>query len=105
WSQPVGKTTYTRDHVLIWADMVRRNLSMPHRIACVTDLVDELPGVEIIAPPREFEAVRIPTWGSGRPQCLRRLTMFAPDAAKVFGERFVCMDLDSIVGGPLDPLF
>jgi hypothetical protein len=31
--------------------------------------------------------------------------MFAPDAAKTFGERFVCMDIDCLVTGPLDPLF
>jgi hypothetical protein len=27
------------------------------------------------------------------------------DAADIFGERFVCMDLDCVIGGPLDPLF
>ena len=31
--------------------------------------------------------------------------MFRRDAAKVFGRRFVSMDLDCIIGGPLDPLF
>ncbi len=31
--------------------------------------------------------------------------MFRRDAAEIFGERFVCMDLDCVIGGPLDPLF
>lgn len=83
--------------------MVRRNLSLPHRIACVTDLPLP-PGVEQIIPPGDFEAVQ-PRWGPLKPNCFRRLAMFRRDAAKLFGERFVCMDLDCVVGGPLDPLF
>lgn len=106
WKQPGGRVEYDALHVNIWAAMVRRHLSQPHRIACVTDIPEGIdPSIEIIAPPRDFEDVRIPTWAEGRPQCLRRIAMFAPDAGAVFGERFVCMDLDCIVAGPLDPLF
>lgn len=106
WSQPGGRQSYTAQHVNIWRDMVVRNLSMPHRIACVTDLRDGIdPRIEIIKPPRDFEDVRIPTWGPDKPQCLRRLAMFRRDAAEIFGDRFVCMDLDCIIGGSLDPLF
>lgn len=106
WRQPGGRTDYLPAHVNIWADMVRRNLAMPHRIACVTDEpagIDR--SIEIIVPPREFEHVTIPTWGRKKPQCLRRLAMFRHDAADLFGERFVCMDLDVVIAGPLDPLF
>jgi hypothetical protein len=106
WSQPGGRTEYRAEHVNIWAAMVRRHLAMPHRIACVTDMPQGIdPRIEIIAPPGEFEDVRIPTWGPERPQCLRRLAMFRRDAADIFGERFVCMDLDCIIGEALDPLF
>lgn len=102
WSQPQGRTTFKTEHVATWADMVRRNLSMPHRIACVTD--QALPaGVERIAPPGDFEAVQ-PRWGPRRPNCYRRLSMFRRDAAELFGERFLCMDLDCVIGGSLDPL-
>ena len=31
--------------------------------------------------------------------------MFRPDAEQWFGERFVCMDLDCVIGESLDPLF
>lgn len=106
WRQPGGRTVYEPVHIAIWADMVRRHLSLPHRIAVVTDERVDLPShVETIAPPREFEAVRIPTWDETRPQCLRRLAMFAPDAAERFGPRFVSMDLDCVIGGAIDPLF
>lgn len=106
WHQPSVRVGYTAWHVNIWADMVRRNLAMPHRVACVTDMPAGIdPSIAIIEPPREFEDWTIPSWGPGRPQCLRRIAMFAPDAAARFGDRFVCMDLDCVVSGPLDPLF
>lgn len=104
WRQPGGRTRYDPLHVLIWADMVRRHLSIPHRIACVTSEDIELPGVEIIRPPRELEEVALPSWPAHRPQCLRRLVMFRRDAATWFGERFACMDLDCVVGASLDPI-
>jgi hypothetical protein len=104
WKQPGGRTKFTTEHVAIWADMLRRNLSMPHRIACVTSEWDLPEGVERIDPPGEFEDVQ-PKWGPRKPNCYRRLSMFRKDAADIFGERFVCMDLDCVIGGPLDPLF
>lgn len=104
WAQPGGRTTYTAEHVATWAAMVSRNLSMPHRIACVTDA--EIPGwIDRIAPPHEFDEIQTAKWANGRPSCYRRLSMFRRDAAVLFGERFVCMDLDSVICGSLDPLF
>jgi hypothetical protein len=97
WKQPGGRTKFTTEHVAIWADMVRRNISMPHRIACVTSEWDLPEGVERIEPPGEFEDVQ-PKWGPNRPNCYRRLSMFRRDAADIFGERFVCMDLDCVIG-------
>jgi len=85
--------------------MVRRYLSIPHRIAVVTDLPGDYDGIDVIAPPHDFEDARIPTWGEHMPQCLRRIAMFRPDAASIFGERFISMDLDCVISGPLDPLF
>lgn len=108
WKQPNGRTSYTSEHVNTWADMVRRHLAMDHEIACVTDTPEGIdPSVRIIEPPGDFVDVRIPTWSDerGMPQCLRRLAMFRPDAADIFGERFVSMDLDAVIAEPLDPLF
>ena len=105
WTQPQGRTKFTGEHVNVWADMVRHNLKMPHRIACVTDTpkgIDK--SINIIKPPGDFEDV-FPRWGPAKPNCYRRLSMFRRDAADIFGERFVCMDLDCVVGGSLDPLF
>ena len=106
WSQPKSRTRYTAHHVNVWADMVRRNISMPHRIAVVTDMVEGIDSsIEIIPPSGEFVGLETPTWCNGKPNCFRRLVMFKRDASKIFGERFVSMDLDCVIGGPLDPLF
>jgi hypothetical protein len=104
WQQPESRTTYTELHVAIWADMIRRHLTIPHRLAVVTDEPLSLPGVDIIRPPKDFADVRIPSWPEHRPQCLRRLSMFRPDAAEIFGERILCTDLDLVVGASLDPM-
>lgn len=106
WQQPGGRTDYRPEHVNIWAAMVRRHLSLPHRIACVTRHPEGIgPDIEIITPPGDFEDIRLPTWGGGLPQCLRRLAMFRPDAADIFGPRFVSMDIDCVIAKSLDPLF
>jgi hypothetical protein len=104
WNQPQGRVRYRPEHVWIWASMVERNLSMRHRLICVTTETDLPPKVERIDPPGEFEDIQ-PKWGPRKPNCFRRLVMFRSDAAKTFGRRFVSMDLDCIIGGPLDPLF
>jgi hypothetical protein len=85
--------------------MVRRNLSISHRIACITDFTGIDPSIEVIPPGNEFVGFQTPTWCNSKPNCFRRLVMFRRDAAKTFGKRFVCMDLDCVVGGNLDPLF
>lgn len=106
WRLPDCRTQYNASHVNIWASMVKRNITIDHRIACVTDIPKGIdPSIEIIPLPQDFVDVRIPTWGEKLPQCLRRLAMYRPDAADIFGERFVSMDLDCVIGGSLDTLF
>ena len=104
WRQEGVRTPYEPLHVAIWADMVRRNLSKPHRLAVVTHEDLNIPGVELIRPPRDFEDIRIPSWPDFRPQCLRRLVMFRSDAADIFGDEILCMDLDLTIGAALDPM-
>lgn len=107
WGQPGGRTRYTAGHVNVWASMVRRNLSLPHRIACVTDMPLGLdPSIEVIAPPGDFVGIETPTWNGHLPNCFRRLALFRRDAAEVFGgERIVSMDADCVIADSLDPLF
>lgn len=106
WRQQGGRTVYTDAHVRTWAAMIRRNLTLPHTLAVVTDLPGDYGDVEVITPPGEFCDVKLSRWRAARPQCLRRLSMYRRDAADLFGaERIVCMDLDVVICAPIDALF
>jgi hypothetical protein len=109
WFQQPAMCGYGADKVNLWAAQLRRNLTIPHRLACVTDHPQGIDSsIEIIPMQRDFTDVRNDRWQEAqrRPQCYRRLALFAPDAEQRFGaKRFVSMDLDMIVTSNLDPLF
>lgn len=92
---------YTSDYVNRLARGVRRNLSLPHRFVVITD--DEV-GFE-----KEIDEI----WPIGDPKLLRvrdgcyvRLRIFDPEWQAQYGvDRFVSLDLDSVITGDLDPLF
>lgn len=108
WRQKKSRTQYTASHVNAWASMVSRNLSMPHKLYCVTDMPEGITDdVQIIDFPKTFSGLSGEKWssGHGKPQCYRRLDMFSLDAARTYGDRFVSMDLDCLVTGKLDALF
>lgn len=107
WDQPGGDTAYHPDHVNTWAAMVRRNLDMDHRLVCITDHDTGFdPHIELVPLPRDprlnFDSAE---WPRAKPQCWRRIALFSPEAEEWLGPRFVSMDLDCIIGGPLDPVF
>jgi hypothetical protein len=105
WSQPGGRTTFTATHVNIWAAMIRRHCTLDIDIACVTDMPGGIdPSVRIIAPPGFHDGLQTARWKGGRPSCYRRIAMFRPDAAAIFGERFCCMDLDVVIGANIDAI-
>ena len=92
-----ARAEYSAHHVNVLASMVGRWLKMPHEIVCVTDSPDGIDG-----------GVRIvPLWDDLREhgQCFLRLKAFAPEMRDVFNDRMISLDLDTVVTGPLDPLF
>lgn len=109
WIQQPAMCGYAADKVNLWAAQLRRNLTIPHRLACVTDHPQGIdPDIEIIQMQRDFIDVHVDRWQEAqrRPQCYRRLALFAPDAERRFGaKRFVSMDLDMIATANLDRLF
>lgn len=106
WQQPGGRETFTATHVNIWAAMIRRHCTLDIDLACVTDMPEGIDAsIRIIAPPGFHDDLQTSRWRGGRPSCYRRLAMFAPDAAETFGERFVSMDLDVVIGGNIDAIF
>lgn len=107
WRQQRPRFKYTAEHVNVWAKAIRDNTTLDIELACVTD---EPKGIEswikIIKPPQDFTDISVYRWGEhrGMPQCFRRLAMFSPEAADVFGKRFACIDLDMVVMGNLDKI-
>lgn len=93
---------YGRDDVAKLSAGVRRHLAQAHRFLLVTEWGDlGLPGVQRV-PIKDVELTRFKG-------CFARLRMFDPawqaECSIVAGDRIVCIDLDVVVTGPLDPLF
>jgi hypothetical protein len=91
------RSDYVADHVNRLANMIRRNVTLPHEIVCVTDM-----------PAGIDSSVRIvPMWPDlceyGR--CYRRLKAFDPAMREVLGPRIVSIDLDTVITGNADHLF
>lgn len=105
WQSPVGyRSTFAPATVYALKAMIERFYPHPHRFVCVTDQPKDLPGIETI-PMWEFGAAIPSPFGRHNPSCYRRLRAFAPDAGKLFGERLVSVDLDTVIVSDLTPLF
>lgn len=93
WRGWRGDSFYNYKHVNALEKMIRDNLQVAHRFVCVTD------------DPTGVKCETIPLWeqphdintGTGRPNCWRRLKVFAPDASELFGERLLSVDLDTVI--------
>lgn len=105
WTPPKGyRSTFGPDTVNTLKKMVDRHYPSPHRFLCVTDDSKGIDAaVEIVPPWNDFAGLLNPS-GPRNPSCYRRLRMFAPDIASVFGPRFVSLDLDIVITGDLRPL-
>lgn len=85
--------------------MVRRNFASLGRFICVTDDAKGIDSaVEII--PLWSDLADLPSpHGGNNPSCYRRLKAFAPEAREWFGDRFVSLDLDTVIVNDLTPLW
>ncbi len=93
---------FCSDDVRKLAAGVRRNLQQPNCFFVVTDDIRRkgLEGVDIIPIVRDLPLLKIKG-------CFARLRMFDPKWQLAIGiyDRLVCIDLDTVITGPLDPLF
>lgn len=104
WRQPNRQVVYKPDHVRIWANMISRNLTIPHRLLCITDRereIDFMPTYPLWTEPE----IQNPQWGPNRPQCYRRLKAFSEEMRPILGDRFISMDIDCVITGNLDQIF
>jgi hypothetical protein len=104
YTGPKGKNAHFYDFapndVMRLGAQIRANLSVPHRLVVVTDYPRDLfPGdIDYLPLGEHFGEMR--RFGG----CWLRLKCFAPEMVPVIGPRWVWIDLDSVVTGPLDPL-
>jgi hypothetical protein len=106
WAPKPGyRSTFGPETVNVLERMVARHYPDPHRFICVTDNPSGLSAsVEVVPLWSEFGDLPSPH-GGNNPSCYRRLRMFAPEIAGVVGERFVCVDLDTVITGDVRPLW
>ncbi len=106
WKPSEGyRSTFSPETVNTLRAMVARNYPHPHTFSCVTDDPSGIEdNVSIIPLPTEFSDIPSPHGGKN-PSCYRRLRMFAPDAASLFGRRFVSLDLDCVLTSDVSPLW
>jgi len=106
WTPPPGyRSTFGPEAVNVLQHMVARHYAAPHRFTCITDDARGLdPAVHVVPLWSDFATIPSPH-GGHNPSCYRRLRVFAPDIAPILGDRFVCVDLDTVIVGDLAPLF
>lgn len=106
WKQNKGPTDYTPERANIWARMIHRNLTLPHRFVLLTDQpnADYCSLIEPVPLWNDWRDLESPL-GISKPSCYLRLKAFSPEAADIIGKRFVSIDLDCVVLKNLDSLF
>jgi hypothetical protein len=102
WEQPKGyRAEYTAEHVNILSAMLKRNLTIPYKLFCITDDPTGL-GKDIEYMPLWSDPyVEVPP---NKPNCYRRLKMYSRDAIRMFGERILSIDLDCVIVDNIDSL-
>lgn len=105
WRKPGYRSQFNAHHVNVLAASARRNYNGPLEVLCVTDLPEGIDSsVRVIPAWNDFVDIQSP-YGAHQPSCYRRLRAFHPDIARVFGERFVMLDLDTVIVGDVTPLW
>jgi hypothetical protein len=102
---PLYRSKFEIRHVNILKNMVKRNLHLPHEFICITDRPN--------ASGYDSDVSVIPLWqpiipngfNNLKPNCYRRLKLFAPEAKEIIGgDRFLWLDLDCVIVSDITPL-
>ncbi len=98
WHKAGYRTRFTAEMVNTMLAMLKRNVTVPYRVLCITD------------DPQGIECETYPLWENPaphygtakRPNCFYRLRAFDPAMRDILGERFVWLDLDAIITRNID---
>lgn len=103
--KPGYRSQFAAHHVNVLRNMVERWYPHPHEFVCVTDApygIDRR--VRIVPAWNDYASVPSPH-GAHQPSCYRRLRAFHPEIGAVFGDRFVSIDLDTVIVGDMTPIW
>jgi hypothetical protein len=84
---------YPASHVARLQSMLKRHLTIPHQLVCLTDKPKELP--------KGVMAAALPKPPKGDNKCLRRMWLYSQDAERL-GDRLFQIDLDVVITANID---
>jgi hypothetical protein len=102
WNKAGYRSKFTHEHVHVLRDMIKRNTNVPFKFFCITDDPEGL----------DVDVNFIPLWDNpapqygteDRPNCFYRLKMFSPEMKEIIGERFLWLDLDTVILRNIDDI-
>lgn len=103
WFPAKERSGYDAEKVNVAARMIKRHLTLPHQIICVTDEPEGITECDTYPLWDKWSDIRHPQ-RPDRLTCYRRLPIFNSFLPHVFGTRIVSMDLDMVIVGNLDSL-
>jgi len=102
WNNPNAKNKpffeWQPEHVHKLAAGFKRHLHMPHEFHVITDMPDDLDASKVKIVPL-WDDLR--DWG----RCFTRLKAFSSEMKELIGERFVSIDLDTLIVDDITPIF
>lgn len=102
---PDFRSKFDATHVNTLYRMVERNYAKPFRLVCITDDPSGIEDrIETFPLWDTYRTVPSPL-GLDYPACYARLVAFHPDFARIVGERFVSIDLDTVIVGDVTELW
>lgn len=103
--KPGYRSAFGPETVNVLRNMVKRHYARPHRFILVTDDAAGVDAdIEIVPLWDDYAAIPNP-FGARQPSCYRRLKGFSREAKRMFGDRFVALDLDVIITADLAPVW
>ena len=89
-----NQVSYGAEHVNILFESIKRNTNVRFTPICVTD---DATGID-------KSITTIPLWNTYTHLggCYNRLFLFSKEARKLFGEKLICIDLDTVITGNID---
>lgn len=100
WKSTGWRKGYNAGHVNALQNMIKANLTIPHRFVCVTDMPKGINCQTIVL----WDDPKVPGIPAHKPNCYKRLLAFSQEIEQVFGKRFISFDLDVVIRGNIDDI-